>query len=220
MIIRPFEGKLLENVKKIVRKNLGKEVVGGNKICQVNQIKTYEIIIKNGASLRLDLKYPKEITRLQEIASKTIEVPKVVFIDGIYKFSEWIDGVMIIEVLNIDDVFVKSGDLVARLNLIKDPKTGKFLTNSEFSGTNAIWTKDKKVYIVDHGRMRTSSNTDSSVIIILLKRIQTRKRINLFLEGYSKHKDITNIIKGLDARNWKWPPWVKQGKYKKEKNIL
>jgi len=209
--IEPVEGKLLNNIRNIVKNKLNKKVVSGIKICRRNKVKTCKIIIENDDPLRLDIKYPKNITRLQMIANKTdIEIPKVVLIEGQYKFSEWIEGVMIRDVWDVNEVLIKSGDLIARLNLIKDPVTNHFLTNDEFSGTNAIWTKDKKVYIVDHGRMKAELNPDNSLIKLLLKRIVGgRKNINLFLEGYSKHRSIDNIMKLLEEKNWKWPSRVK-----------
>ena len=204
--IVPVEGKLLKKIRSIVKNKLNKEVISGIKICKKNGgVKTYKIIIKNNNPLRLDIKYPQEITRLQMVANKTdIEIPKVILTVSKYKFSEWIEGVMLRDVWNIDEVFIKSGDLVGRLNLIKDPVTNNFLTNGEFSSTNAIWTPDKKVYIVDHGRMKAMLNPDIPLIKVLLKRIREKRRINLFLEAYSKHRDIDNIIKILDKKNWKW----------------
>jgi len=204
--IKPIEEKLLKKIRSIIRNKLNKEVVSGIKICKKNGgVKTYKIIIKNSNPLRLDIKYPQEITRLQMVANKTnIEIPKVIFSYRNYKFSEWIEGVMLYEVWNIDEVFIKSGDLVGRLNLIKDPVTNNFLTNGEFSSTNAIWTPDKKVYIIDQGRMQAMLNPDIPLIKVLLKRIREKRRINLFLESYSKHRDIDNIIKMLDKKNWRW----------------
>jgi len=215
--IKPVEGKLLKNIRNIIKNKLNKKVVSGIKICRRNKVKACKIIIENDDPLRLDIKYSRLITRLQMVANKTdIEIPKVILIEGQYKFSEWIEGVMIRDVWDVNEVLIKSGDLIGRLNLIKDPVTNYFLTNSEFSGTNAVWTKDKKVYIVDHGRMKSQLNPDDSVVALLLKRIQKKERINLFLKGYSKYRDVTNIIKGLDERNWQWPLWVERGKYKKE----
>jgi hypothetical protein len=215
--IKPVEGKLLKNIRNIIKNKLNKKVVSGIKICRKNKVKACKIIIENDDPLRLDINYHQPTTRLQMIANKTdIEIPKVIFIEGQYKFSEWIEGVMIRDVWDVNEVLIKSGDLIGRLNLIKNPVNNHFLTNSEFSGTNAVWTKDKKVYIVDHGRMKSQLNPDDSVVALLLKRIQKKERINLFLKGYSKYRDITNIIKSLDEKNWQWPQWVKRGKYKND----
>jgi len=210
---QPIEKKQLQIIRNMVKKNLNKKVVSGIEICKKKKVKARKIIIKGSNPLRLDINFPENITILQKIANKTdIEIPKIIFIEGKYKYSEWIEGVMIRDVFNINEVLIKSGDLIGRLNLIKDPQNNYFLTNGEFSGSNAIWTKDRKVYIIDHGRMKSKANPDMSVIKLLLKRIQKKERINLFLEGYSKHRNTDNIIKGLEDRNWKWSPWVERGK--------
>ena len=217
-VVTPTRGKLLNNIKKVIKKKLGKEVISSIGIgFRGKKIKAYKIIIKNGDPLRLDIKkHTDEITRLQIIANKTdIEIPKVVFVHGHYKCSEWIEGIMLHQVWNIAEVFVKTGDLVARLNLIKDPLTKEFLVNGEVSSTNAIWTPDKKVYIIDQGRMRTNSNPDKSVVMILLKRIREKERINLFLKTYSKYRDIDNIMKMIEKRNWKWEAPTKTYSLKK-----
>jgi hypothetical protein len=203
--IRPIKGKLLEDIKDIVRRNLNKEVSECVGIARRKRIKTFKVSIENDFCLRMDLKYPEEITRLQIIANQTdIEIPKVIFVEGEYKFSEWIDGIMLKDVYDIPEVFIKSGDLMGRLNLLKDPVTQKFLINSEFSSTNAIWTNDRKVYLIDHGRMWISSNPDTSIVKVLLKRIVEKEKIFLFLEAYSKYRDIQNIIKIMEEKNWKW----------------
>ena len=203
----PANEKLFRYVKGIVGKKLNKKVFKVDKICNSSSkvVKTYKISLKNGLCLRLDIKFNPELTRLQKVAfENNIEIPKVIFEEGIYKFSEWIDGVMLARVWDIAEVFKKSGDLIGRLSLIKDPISNKFLTNSEFSSTNVIWSKDKKIYIVDHDRLKTVSNPDKSIVQILLKRIRNKERINLFLEAYSKHRSIDNIMKEIEKRNWNW----------------
>ena len=201
----PIEGKLLKYIKNIVKKELGQTVTNVIKIYTYKGVKTYKINIKDGSSLRFDIKFNPVIMRLQNIAVKNnIEIPKVIFVDGNHKFSEWIDGVMLVRVWNIAEVFIKSGDLIGRLNLVKDPVSNKFLMNAEFSSTNAVWTKDKKVYIIDHDRLKISSDPDASVVQILLKRVREKERINLFLKAYSKYRSIDNIIKVIEKRNWNW----------------
>jgi len=198
-------GELLKYIKDIVQKKLGQTVTKVTKIYTNKELKTYRVDVLNNLSLRFDAKFDSVVLELQNIAVKNnIEVPKVIFIDKKHKFSEWIDGVMLARVWNIAEVFVKSGDLIGRLNLVKHPKTGRFLMNSEFSSTNAIWTKDRKVYIVDHDRLKTSTNPDASVVQILLKRIREKERINLFLKSYSKYRSIDNIVRMIESRNWNW----------------
>lgn len=203
--IAPVKGKLLEYTKNIVRRKLGQTVTGITKIYTNKGVKTYKVDIRDSSSLRLDLKFDSRIMKLQNVAVKNnIEFPKVIFVDGKHKFSEWIDGVMLVRVWNIAEVFIKSGDLVGRLNLVKDPVSNQFLMNAEFSSTNAVWTKDKKVYIIDHDRLKTSLNPDGSVVQILLKRVREKERINVFLKAYSKHRSIDNIMKMIEKRNWSW----------------
>ena len=199
------KGKLLKYTENIVRRKLGQTVTSVTKIYTNKGVKTYKVDIRGSSSLRLDLKFDSRIMKLQNVAVKNnIEVPKVIFVDGKHKFSEWIDGVMLVRVWDIAEVFIKSGDLVGRLNLVKDPVTNKFLTNTEFSSTNAVWTKDKKVYIIDHDRLKTSLNPDGSVVQLLLKRIREKERINLFLKAYSKYRSINNIMKTIEKKNWNW----------------
>jgi len=205
--VAPVKGKLLKYTENIVKRKLGRTVTSVTKIYTNRGVKTYKVDIRGSSSLRLDLKFDSRIMKLQNVAVKNdIEFPKVVFVDGKHKFSEWIDGVMLVRVWNIAEVFMKSGDLVGRLNLVKDPVSKRFLTNAEFSSTNAVWTKDKKVYIVDHDRLKTNLNSDDSVVQILLKRVREKERINVFLEAYSKHRSIDNIMKMIEKRNWSWDP--------------
>jgi len=173
-----------------------------------DKLKTYKLTIKKHPPIRLDIKFDKEVADLQLIANQyDIEIPKVIAIFGKYKFSEWIDGVMISNVVDIPDVFIKSGEMMARLNLIEHDN--KFLTNSEFSLTNAIWTPDEKIYLIDHGRMKLVPNTDMTIVQVLLKRMQTKQRISLFLKGYSKHKDISSIEKLMKINKNKWRKYAK-----------
>jgi len=170
---------------------------------KTNKIKTYKIITDENLLLRLDIKHLESKTKLQLIVNKyDIEIPRIIGIFGKYKVSEWIDGTMLLNVVDIPEVFIKSGELMARLNSIKIDN--KFVTNSEFSLSNAIWTKDKKVYLIDHGKMRLVNNTDKSIVQILLKRIKDKTNIELFLKGYSKYKEIYKIKQILDKYNYNW----------------
>jgi tRNA A-37 threonylcarbamoyl transferase component Bud32 len=204
-----IKGKILTDIKDIVRKRLGKKVFECIGIARKKTIKAFKVSLENNVFLRVDINYPKERTRLQIVANQIdIEIPKVIFVEREYKFSEWIDGVMLKDVYNLAEVFIKSGDLMGRFNNIKDPITNKFLTNSEFSTTNAIWTDNKKVYLIDHGKMNVSSNPDSSIVQILLKRIREKERILLFLDAYSKYRNIESILSAIEKRNWFWDDTV------------
>lgn len=196
-VINRIETTVQEVFEKTVTKIVG--------ISFGKKIKTIKVDTDDGTVMRVDIKFPAETTRLQIVAyENNIEVPKVLFEDRRYKYSEWLEGEMICKVKHIDKVFSKSGDLMGRLNKVIDPITGNFLTNSEFSLTNAIWTPDQKVYIVDHGRLVATKDVDFSIVKVLLKRIVKKRHIFLFLETYSNHRRIDNILKIIENKNWKW----------------
>jgi len=202
-----IKSNLLRNLKNIVKKHLNKTVIDGVAIMGYNgkKIKTCKISLDDGTFLRFDRKNQKEITRLQMMAVENgIEIPKVVLCVRGYKFSEWIDGFMLRDVCNIGEAYIKFGEVVARLNNVKDPRNNNFLQNADINSTNVIWTEDKKIYIIDHGKLKTSPRPDTSVRTILLKRISEKERIDAFLKGYSKYRNIDKIIELLDKHNWRW----------------
>lgn len=208
-----ISGGRLDSIKKISRKHLKKEV---KKVFHIRKDRVvYKVVFMDGSAMRLDIGYNPELTRIQIVATdNNIEIPKVIKTIGVkknkvYKFSEWIEGVMLMRVWDLAEVFYKSGCLFGRLNLVKDPVTKKFISNSEFSSSNAVWTKDKRVFIIDHGRFKLLDNTDISVVQVLLKRIRNKERIKVFLDGYSKYKDIKAIQKEMERRNWEWVPGKK-----------
>jgi len=204
--VSPVKKKLFIFVRKYLKELLNKEVINMFKISSTSgKLKTYKIEVENGPSIRLDINFSGILNRLQKIATDNdIEMPKILKIKDGYKFSQWVEGVMLARVWDIAEVFIKSGDLMGRLNSIKDPVNGKFLTNSEFSSTNAIWTEDKKVFIIDHDRLKTTDNPDDSIVQVLVKRIREMNRINLFLEAYSKYRNVDNIVAKAAKRNWSW----------------
>jgi len=189
--------------------NLSKTLLG-NGNTSVIQARTDKLVFKvkyNEKLFRFDFgqKYLVNINE-QKIASETINIPKILFVDNIkkYKISEWIDGVDINKVWNLPEVFIQSGELMGKLNLIKNTNSGMYLSNCEFSSSNAIWSNDKKVYLIDLGKLRWSSCTDITIVQVLLKRIRNKEKIDLFLEGYSKFKSTEKIIKICNQKNWSW----------------
>ena len=200
-------GPRLEKMKLLVKSHIGripKKIIHIRKNRQV-----YKLVFKKISPMRLDIGYPPKIARMQQIAyDNKIEVPKIIKLVGKgktgYKYSEWITGVLLMHVWNLAEVFYKSGDLMGRMNLVQDPVDGKFLSNSEWSAPNAVWTPDKKIYIIDHGRMKTVEKTDMTVVKVVLKRIRNKERINVFLDGYSQYKNVDFIKKQIEARNWYW----------------
>jgi predicted Ser/Thr protein kinase len=71
--------------------------------------------------------------------------------------------------------------------------------------TNFVWTKDKKIYIIDHGKLKTTEDPDKLTSAGLLKRFGDKARIDAFLKGYSKYRNIDRIMEILEKNNWKWP---------------
>ena len=97
--------------------------------------------------------------------------------------------------------------MLAKLNNIKDPKTNLYITISDLNSTNILWTnKDEIPIIVDVGTIRSlkKEGIDKVVYKTLIKRIKYKNRIDMFLEGYSKYRDISRILKMEKNRNWKY----------------
>ena len=61
------------------------------------------------------------------------------------------------------------------------------INNSIVDGFYNNDINDEKVYLIDLGKLRWAKNVDVSIMQVLLKRIRTRDKINLFLEGYLKY---------------------------------
>lgn len=191
-------------IKKLIFKELHKNIKEIIKLKPNRHV--YKITLDNNSIIRLDIDtFSLEINRLQQIAlDHGINVPNIIKSDSRYKISEWIEGVRILDVWDTKEVFYKSGELMAKLNLIKDPKTNGYLINTEFSSTNAIWTPAREVYIIDHDKLRTTENIEIDILSVLLKRIRNKERIEIFLSGYSKYRDTNKIIEELNKRNWQW----------------
>jgi len=203
--IRETKGILSKDIKELIKEKLNKDVIKILDICDKKIVKTRKLLLVNGNPLRLDTKHSPNVTRLQILASESnINIPKVIFVHNKYKVSEWIEGVLIKNVWDIPEVFEKSGELIGKLNCIKDPINNEFLFNSDFHGSNAVWTKDKKVYLIDHGKLATSMTIDGVIVKLLLKRIRSKERINIFLKAYSKYKNIDNIVRKIEKKNWNW----------------
>lgn len=206
--IKITDRPMFKKINRIIINKLNKKIKYSFDICNKGsmKVKTRKVILKDKSVLRFDVKYPSELNRLQRIAVENgIEIPKILIIDGNCKISEWVEGIMIKHFWNLREVFEKSGDLMGRLNTTPDPKNpNHFLTNSEFSSSNAIWTPDRKIYLIDHGRMKTTINPDDSVVQVLLKRIRSKERISVFLKAYSKYRKIDNIMNQIKERNWSW----------------
>lgn len=192
------------NIRKLIFKEFHKTIKEIVKLKPNRHI--YKIILNDNSIIRLDIgTFTPEINRLQQIAiNHNINIPKIIKSSSRYKMSEWILGVRLLDVWDTREVFYKSGELMAKLNLIIDPKTGGNLTNTEFSSTNAVWTPNKEVYIIDHDKLKSTNNIEIDLMPVLLKRIRNKERIEIFLSGYLKFRDTNKIIEELDKRNWQW----------------
>ena len=139
----------------------------------------------------------------------------------IYRICDFIDGCPLDKADDIKDTYIKSGQQIARLNYIKPSeelmdqvglKGGDIndygLTNSDFSSPNAIYTKDRNVYLIDTDsfQVKQISNGDLDFTLVkpLIKWIKNRTKIDYFLEGYSKFRDPVNIIKLCEKLSWTW----------------
>jgi hypothetical protein len=177
--------------------------------------------------LRLDI-FPKKYKwcLIQNFAYENgVNVAKEIFINEIdgfnYRISEYVDGCFLDEADDIRDVYIKSGEQIAKLNLVKpskelmsgfkiinDDPNDYGLTNSDFSNRNAIYTEDKKVYQIDTDTFKikkiSNGNLDFTLVKPLIKYIKDRTKIDYFLEGYSKLRDTSKIIELCEQYNWTW----------------
>ena len=110
----------------------------------------------------------------------------------------------VISIANDPEVLIKSGELMAKLNLIEND-VHACLSNCEFSDSNAIWTGEQ-VWLIDLGRLRWTLDTASTISQVLIKRMRCMSRINLFLEGYVKYNpnNYERIISHCKSIDWTW----------------
>lgn len=170
----------------------------------------FEVVVNTNNSYRLDvydldnkpktLEFYRRRMRYQTIANNAgVNIPKVLGffkdIEFIYKLSEWIKGDRVGHVWNLQDMFQKAGIEVAKINLLKDPNSNRFLGYNDFSKPNAIWTKDKQIYLVDV-IVEPKRDVDASVLKILNKNLDSDpKRCGWFLEGYETVRRTADIRK-------------------------
>jgi len=127
----------MAKVRNMIKDELGRKVVKIFKIMKRNP-RIFRIELDDDRVLRfeiLDLKLLGRI-KLQEFVFLHHDgTPKIVFYktigSKIFKFGEWICGKLVAEVLDEKIVNIKIGEMLAKLNNVKDPKTGLFITNGE-----------------------------------------------------------------------------------------
>lgn len=198
LIKRIFYKKFKMKVKNVF------EIRKGRRVHRVN--------LENGTNLRLDIylkeKVPKKEFLYQKLAyEKGVHVAKIIDVfeveHEIWKVSEWIEGVRIGDVWNLSKMFEKCGEQIANLNLIKDNKSGYYLGLRDFTKINLIWTEKEEVYIVDFDvrpRLFVDVNVVDRVVVRILKQ---KSRVDAFLKGYKKFRNIDKIMEILEEDNWK-----------------
>ena len=196
----------------MVKTELNKDVLKILKIMKSNP-KVFRLELDDQTVLRFDrFQYePGRLTmiRFQEIILEKYDcIPKIISYKKngkrLLQLSEWINGYLYTEVAHDENIIRKTGEMFAKLNNIRAPKNGLFITVSDINGTNIIWSEDEKPVIVDLGTIRVlkKSGIDKIVYKNLVKRIVYKKRIDIFLDGYSKYRDISGILKLADNNNW------------------
>lgn len=202
----------LTAIRRIFREKGYPEV---SKVIQVSKIRpVYRVYTKIGGSIRFDWGYvSEEAIRLQSLAfGQGVSVPRLLSFckrDGmIFKFSEWVEGKEIIFVWNKAKMFIEAGKMLGHLQSVKDPKTGLRLFNKGFTSKNAVWTNYDKVNFVDCDKLALRENDDKFLDYEMaktsIKRIAERKRIDLFMKGYSNYRNPESVYGLMKSMNWNW----------------
>jgi len=211
---------IIDFVKREFKKNVSNIYTVGNKK------RVWCIECSDGTKLRYD-HYHKKYIKLQMLVwSKGLNVPKVlkeVDFPQKTRFCEWIEGKLIREMWREDEVFIKAGELMAQINNIRCPTTKKYITNSDFNPSNLVWTKDKKLYMIDFNTAKkwdSPKDVDRLAASCIAKYYQywpkwadqnkekkirgPRKKMELFLEGYQKYRDTKQIVRLLNKCKWQF----------------
>jgi len=208
--IQKIDMSTMLRVKKMIKEVFNRDVVRCFKVIKRNP-RVFRIELDDGTVMRFETVSRKllPLIKLQEVAYLHHDgTPKVLFYKKVgrkfYKFSEWIDGQLVMAVQHLDKVQIKIGEMMAKLNNIKDPVTGLYITNSEINNTNLIWTKDEKIFSIDQDTLRALSQKGLDLIIFknIVKRTKYKDRADMFLKGYSRYRDTSGILKVGNARNW------------------
>lgn len=203
-------------ITKIIQSEINEKV---SKIIEVPRRRIYKIISESGKLLRFNFYGPKiEEVRLQRIAyDNGVRVPRVLGYDKNMKISEWIDGVDIHFVRANPEVTKQLGRLIGKLNATQDDENdGKYLTYSDITNRNFIWTKDKKLYVIDFDHM-VLVDYDEAIrqAIIGVAARMSKSRWRLFLEGYTQYHPDLDIDKFIKQANERHNYWCKKKKERK-----
>jgi hypothetical protein len=197
----------------IVKKELNRDVVKILKIMKKHP-RVFRLELDDKTVLRFErIRYNNVILnniRLERVVLKKYKcIPKIIYCKrggaGLLKLSEWIDGFLFGELKEDLEANKKIGEMYAKLNNIQDPKTGLFITVSEINNTNIVFNVNGDPIIVDLETIRSvnKKGIDSAVYKNLVKRIVYKDRIDMFLNGYSKYRDISGILELAKKNNWR-----------------
>jgi len=176
------------------------EIIKGRRVHRIN--------LENGTNLRLDIytkKIPNKEFLYQKLAYKDgVHVAKIIDIfkveNATWKVSEWIKGVRIADVWTSLKMFEKCGEQIASLNLVKDVESNEYLGLSDFNKINLIWTEKEEVYIIDFFVWPRLVVDESVVKTIMRGDFRTKNKVNAFLKGYKKFRNIDKILEILEER--------------------
>lgn len=137
-------------------------------------------------------------------------LPKIIHTDYMLshriKMSEWVEGPYYSDLFEQNklelNMFEILGEQMAQLNNITNDE-GLHLHNDDITMRNMLWDGEKAV-VFDMDRLWWEENPDNSYVKILLKRLVKKPYIDAFLEGYKKHRDVSNISQLCESRNWRW----------------
>lgn len=204
-------GETLENIKTTLKKEADLQAEEVYRIHKRRNI--YMVKLDNEKYIRLDIfsknRMPNKKISYQKYINENynINIPKFIKLIELdryfFKLSEWIKGVRIGNVWNLDKMFVESGKELAKLNSIVEPDSNKYFILRDFSKINLIWTEMEQVFIIDlYLKPVELSLIDYNIARILLTVLKSEHKINKFLEGYYEIRDTKKILEILDEFNW------------------
>lgn len=195
----------LSLIKKIFHKRFKMEIKCVFEIIKGRRV--HRINLENGTNLRLDIykKIPNKKFLYQKLAYKDgVHVAKIIDIFKVenetWKVSEWIEGVRIADVWASLKMFEKCGEQIASLNLVKDVESNEYLGLSDFNKINLIWTEKEEVYIIDFFVWPRLVVDESVVKTIMRGDFRTKNKVNAFLKGYKKFRNIDKILEILEEK--------------------
>lgn len=197
--------KTIKFISNVIKSSIGYDT---QNVIKVRSDKAVYKVTCDKGNVRVDLskRYFRGSVEQQIAYDSGVNVPKIYCLkyNPKIKISEWIDGELVLNLSGVDDneLFSKYAILVAKLNSIKHENL--FLTNGDLNLGNLIWTPSREIYMIDLEKLKFVDDITESIVKLLLKRIRNRSRIDIFLEEYSKYKNIDSIISKCNQMNWIW----------------